>query len=229
MEAESEVQAAAAPGLFDVEGLARLLDLGGPVVVILGLLSVAALAIALTKLLQFRRTRVWSEGAAAEAVALYLTGRGSEAATRLLAEDTPLARTVATAIRGMAVGDRVSAREATEVAAMAEVSSLRGGIKALEFIAGVAPLLGLFGTVLGMITAFQALEAAGDQVDPAILAGGIWEALFTTAAGLAVAIPALALATWLGAALDRLTERMELLAGKVLTAERSASIQAAAE
>ena len=56
-------------------------------------------------------------------------------------------------------------------------------------IASLSPLLGLLGTVLGMIEAFQQMEAAGSQVDPSILSGGIWQALLTTAVGLAVAIP----------------------------------------
>lgn len=63
------------------------------------------------------------------------------------------------------------------------------GLRPLEVIATVSPLLGLFGTVLGMIEAFRAMEAAGAQVDPSVLSGGIWEALLTTAVGLGVAIP----------------------------------------
>ena len=59
-------------------------------------------------------------------------------------------------------------------------------------IANLSPLLGLLGTVLGMIKAFSKLESAGTKVDPTILAGGIWDALLTTAFGLSVAIPALA-------------------------------------
>ena len=65
-------------------------------------------------------------------------------------------------------------------------------MRGLEVIASLSPLLGLLGTVLGMIKAFVRLESAGTKVDPAILAGGIWEALLTTAFGLSVAIPALA-------------------------------------
>ncbi len=56
-------------------------------------------------------------------------------------------------------------------------------------MAQLAPLLGLFGTVLGMIDAFQAMQAAGGTVEASGLAGGIWKALLTTAAGLAVAMP----------------------------------------
>jgi biopolymer transport protein ExbB len=58
-------------------------------------------------------------------------------------------------------------------------------------------LLGLFGTVLGMIEAFRAMEAAGARVDPSILSGGIWQALLTTAVGLGVAIPVSIAHSWL--------------------------------
>ena len=68
------------------------------------------------------------------------------------------------------------------------ISHLRG----LEMTASVAPLMGLLGTVIGMINSFSKLSMSGTRVDPTILAGGIWEALLTTAGGLAVAIPALA-------------------------------------
>ncbi|BFM06454.1 hypothetical protein GCM10025791_10230 [Halioxenophilus aromaticivorans] len=70
-------------------------------------------------------------------------------------------------------------------------------LRILEVIATLAPLLGLFGTVLGMIEAFQAMEAAGSNVNPAVLSGGIWQALLTTAVGLAVAIPVSLLHSWL--------------------------------
>lgn len=73
----------------------------------------------------------------------------------------------------------------------------------LEVIAVTAPLLGLLGTVLGMVEAFKAMEAAGAQVDPAVLSGGIWKALLTTAVGLAVAIPTALSNSWF----ERRTER----------------------
>ena len=61
----------------------------------------------------------------------------------------------------------------------------------LEIIAQVSPLIGLLGTVIGMIDSFNELELGGSLVDPSILAGGIWTALLTTAMGLIVAIPTL--------------------------------------
>ncbi len=79
---------------------------------------------------------------------------------------------------------------------------LESGFRLLESVAQLAPLLGLFGTVLGMISAFQALQEAGAQVDPSILAGGIWVALLTTAVGLAVAMPTSVVLSWLEARMD---------------------------
>ena len=78
-------------------------------------------------------------------------------------------------------------------------------------ISNIAPLLGLLGTVIGMITAFSKLEESGSRVDPAILAGGIWEALLTTAFGLIVAIPALAAFYWLDGRVDNVREDMRHL------------------
>ena len=94
------------------------------------------------------------------------------------------------AIRGSLRRDLSEAMVREEVARLAgdRLEGLRAYLRPLEVIAGVAPLLGLFGTVLGMISAFQQLEQAGSQVNPAVLSGGIWEALLTTAVGLAVAI-----------------------------------------
>jgi biopolymer transport protein ExbB len=73
------------------------------------------------------------------------------------------------------------------------------GFRALDAVAQLGPLLGLFGTVLGMIEAFRAMQGAGAAVDPGVLAGGIWTALLTTAVGLAVAMTTSALLTWLEA------------------------------
>jgi biopolymer transport protein ExbB len=77
------------------------------------------------------------------------------------------------------------------------LARIEGGFRLLDSIAQIAPLLGLFGTVLGMIDAFRALQEAGQSVDPSALAGGIWVALLTTAAGLAIAMPTTLALTWL--------------------------------
>jgi biopolymer transport protein ExbB len=90
-----------------------------------------------------------------------------------------------TAMRGLNhpnLGQDVVREDVLRVAA-AQTQALNRYLRGLDAIATLAPLLGLLGTVLGMINAFQALEAAGGRADPAQLAGGIWEALLTTAFG----------------------------------------------
>ena len=72
-----------------------------------------------------------------------------------------------------------------------ETEKMQRFMPTLEVIAQVSPLIGLLGTVIGMIDSFNELELGGSLVDPSILAGGIWTALLTTAMGLIVAIPAL--------------------------------------
>ncbi len=93
----------------------------------------------------------------------------------------------------------------TEVWRMArlQVSKLSDYLKVLEVVATVAPLIGLLGTVLGMVEAFKAMEVAGANVNPAVLSGGIWKALLTTAVGLIVAIPAFIIHSWF----DRKSEK----------------------
>ena len=72
-----------------------------------------------------------------------------------------------------------------------ETEKLNRFMPTLEIIGQVSPLIGLLGTVIGMIDSFNELELGGSLVDPSVLAGGIWTALLTTAMGLIVAIPAL--------------------------------------
>jgi biopolymer transport protein ExbB len=111
-----------------------------------------------------------------------------------------------------------AAREETTRIAKAALADARRGLRALELIAAIAPLIGLLGTVLGMIEAFQALQAAGNRADPAALAGGIWQALLTTAAGMAVAIPAAMAHSWFESVVDRVQADLEDLATRVFVA-----------
>lgn len=172
---------------------ASLIETGGPVVTILLLLSVFALAIVLAKLMQFTAAGVGNRRAAREALAELRKGQAGAAFRRASESRNPAAAVIAHGLGGLARGipeNRV--REDCYGEAQIRIEALRGWMRPLEVIATLAPLLGLFGTVLGMIDAFAQLEAAGSQVDPSILSGGIWEALLTTAVGLAVAIPTVA-------------------------------------
>jgi len=179
------------------DALGGLAALGGPVVVLLLVMSVAALAIVLGKLWEFRHLRP-AERALAEGARALRAGRDPGPAW---AGGLPFAADLAPLVTARLPGPE--ARQSGEARLAARAAELAGGLRALEAIALAAPLLGLFGTVLGMIDAFRAVEAAGATVDPADLAGGIWVALTTTAVGLAVALPVQLVLTALESRLDR--------------------------
>jgi biopolymer transport protein ExbB len=82
------------------------------------------------------------------------------------------------------------------------------GLRTLGILGNTAPLLGLLGTITGMIKAFMVIEQAGGKVDAQALAGGIWEAMITTGVGLAVAIPLLILLHFLEGGVERRAQRL---------------------
>jgi len=95
-----------------------------------------------------------------------------------------------------------------------QLSRLKRGLKPLQSVVTVAPLLGLMGTVYGMIASFQSLGATGDKVE--ILSKGIYEALVTTAAGLTIAIPFLFIYQWLNHRVDEIGENLNRQAAAFL-------------
>ena len=109
-------------------------------------------------------------------------------------------------------------REEVQRVAADDMERLRAHLRTLEVIGAVSPLLGLFGTVLGMIEAFRQMERAGASVDPSTLSGGIWQALLTTGVGLAVAIPTVLAFQWLDRRAERHAHRIEDTVTQVFTA-----------
>ncbi|MEL6288698.1 MAG: MotA/TolQ/ExbB proton channel family protein [Pseudomonadota bacterium] len=107
--------------------------------------------------------------------------------------------------------------EDAERVAMDQLARVRRYLRVLDSIAQIAPLLGLFGTVIGMMSAFQALQTSGADADPAVLAGGIWVALITTAVGLAVAIPTSFALYWFEGRIDAETTIIESLVTSLFT------------
>ncbi len=180
-----------------LEGLRQIADLGGPVVMILLAVSVVTLATILYKLWQFFAVGVGRHRALKEAVAAWDEGDRSAALRALKRSRSYLAPVIEMAFAA-------EPQDAKRLEAEAEVrfARLEGGFRLLDSVAQLAPLLGLFGTVLGMIDAFQSLQEAGAQVDPSLLAGGIWVALLTTAAGLAVAMPTAMVLSWFEGRMD---------------------------
>jgi biopolymer transport protein ExbB len=100
--------------------------------------------------------------------------------------------------------------EAIENAGREEVYHLEKRLALLASVAGIAPMLGFLGTVTGMIAAFHAVEIAGGVVSPADLAGGVWEALLTTAFGLIVGIPALMIYNYFVTRVQQFVHEMEV-------------------
>lgn len=172
---------------------------------VLLLFSVTALAIILLKFFQF-----WSIGLRNTDyidVALgHLKKDETDRALSVLSEkDSPVATVLSTTIRACLSPQMRQADVEAEVKRVGsnEIRSLESWLRGLAAIAHLSPLLGLLGTVLGMISAFMELEGATTQINPALLAGGIWEALLTTAFGLTIAIPAMAAYYFLEGEVDR--------------------------
>jgi len=211
---------------FDFDPLFELLDTGGTVMWIIAILSIVALTLVIGKLLEFARSGIWRRAAAERAVAAWRRGDPETARDEAEQGRGPVVRVVASAIRGRLDPqlDNAVVREEVARQGAARLERLRSGLRPLEVIGTLAPLLGLLGTVLGMIDAFRALEAAGSRVDPAVLSGGIWVALLTTAGGLSVAIPAVAAHVWLERQVESVHHAMQDAATRIFTsAEESAT------
>ncbi|MEL7466437.1 MAG: MotA/TolQ/ExbB proton channel family protein [Pseudomonadota bacterium] len=200
--------------------------LGGPAIWAIAGLSVAALALILWKAWRLALVGAWSRGRAGEAVAAAVAGRTEEALAVVEGRSGVRSQLVAAAIAARRDMPEPAAREEVARVAKGLLAEARSGLRGLELISTIAPLLGLLGTVLGMIAAFQALQEAGARADPAALAGGIWEALLTTAAGMAVAIPASAALVWFESVIDRLRLDMEDAATRIFTASAATSTSA---
>ncbi|WP_186395850.1 MotA/TolQ/ExbB proton channel family protein [Stappia sp. TSB10GB4] len=207
------------------------LELGGPVVALLAALSVVALAVVILKLAQFWLERVGRPGRAEAAVRLWGHGRHREAWQALGDIRSASEEAVAIALQAGEAGtvDKALVEEEIARAATRRLHGFNRGMKALDAIAQIAPLLGLFGTVLGMIEAFQKLQEAGNAVDPSLLAGGIWVALLTTAAGLAVAMPVSLVVTFLESRIEDEKVAIETLASAVLLQQARGARAAAAD
>jgi biopolymer transport protein ExbB len=191
---------------------------GGPILAVLALLSLIATTIIVAKLVQLRGV-VSGARRRAEAIELWRGGKRLEAEQALERGDAPADRVTRYAMRGLAEGRGGAALDAElERRGNEEVEGMSRHLRTLDVIAMVSPLLGLLGTVLGMIQSFQELELAQGSANASVLAGGIWQALLTTAAGLIVAIPAALAANLLAARADRARFQIENTVGQLYDA-----------
>ena len=200
-----------------MEQLMTFISRGGPAMWVIAALSVVTVALILWKIWRLMRAGAWSGTASAQAVDLWCAGQAEAALAAISDRDSLRAKLVRAAIGARRDLPESAAREETERQARGLLGETRRGLRALELISTIAPLLGLLGTVLGMIAAFQTLQEAGARADPSALAGGIWEALLTTAAGMGVAIPAGVALVWFESVADRVQADMEDAATRIFT------------
>ncbi|WP_299470967.1 MotA/TolQ/ExbB proton channel family protein [uncultured Roseibium sp.] len=213
-----------------VESSSSWLELGGPVVLVLLGISVLALAVILAKAFQFSSARVGRHVLVRQAVTMWRTGDRAKAAQVLLKDRSLSAGLVRSAMDAIQMLDNQplssQERDIREERLREEISAraadrlfgLASWLKALDLVTQIAPLLGLFGTVLGMIETFQTLQESGASANPGALAGGIWVALLTTACGLAVAIPVSVAVTWFETRLEKERAALEILLTGIFTA-----------
>ncbi|MEM1173730.1 MAG: MotA/TolQ/ExbB proton channel family protein [Pseudomonadota bacterium] len=166
--------------------LSQFYDLGGPVLLLLLIISICTLTLVIYKILQYRNQKVGSRADIEAAARQFKSGDRSAARQTLKASPHFLAPVF---VMATTVVPGQESKALLEAEAELKLAPLESGFRFLDNVAQFSPLLGLLGTVIGMIEAFQALQDAGAQVDPSALAGGIWVALLTTAAGLAVTMP----------------------------------------
>mgnify|MGYP001418082739 FL=1 len=180
--------------------LADFFELGGPVVVLLIVVSVITLTIILFKIFQFTASAVGNNQVLYSELRKLVTASEDQVARTLTGSRNIFAPMILDATN---CDKTEEAFKRLQAAAEIRFVKLESGLRFLDTVVQLAPLLGLFGTVLGMIEAFQALQAAGTQVDPSLLAGGIWVALLTTAVGLIIAIPTAMSLAWLESRVEK--------------------------
>ncbi len=188
-----------------------LIQKGGPMMYLIILSSIIAFGVVLERIYHLSRARVDSNRFMDQVTSVLKRNKIIEAIEMCNATPGPIAHIVKA---GILKHDRSKPeiKEAVEEAAQLEIPRLEKHMPVLATIAHVAPLLGLLGTVTGMIKSFQVIQQkaiAMSPVNPGDLAGGVWEALLATLAGLSVAIPTYVAYNYLVSQVDSLVFDME--------------------
>ena len=185
----------------------EIVKAGGWLMLPILLCSVVALAIVAERLWTLQRRRVAPDDLLARVWKRHQVHALDEYEINQLRDSSPLGRVLAAGLLNHAHSREVM-KESVEAAGRQVVMELERYLNSLGTIASITPLLGLLGTVIGMIKVFSAITAEGVG-NPTVLAGGISEALITTATGLAVAIPALMFYRFFRGRVDELVMVME--------------------
>jgi len=191
------------------------LSVGGPALWVIFGISIVLVTVGLWKFWHLIKLGAWNKKQADEILKLWLEKKVEPVdANQQNIRAKILGQTI------LAISDKNYTKEMVreECVRLAnnDLKEARRGLRVIDLIITIAPLVGLLGTVLGMIEAFQALQDSGAQADPSALAGGIWEALLTTAAGMGIAIPASILLSWYDSVVDNVQADIENLATQAI-------------
>ena len=188
---------------------------GGVIMWMILACSILALSVVIDRSIVIRRAKINVPAFMVRLRGLIKKRDISGAVSVCMQENSPIANIIRRGLKKYKYGhDRV--KESIENAGKQEISKLEKGLPILASIAGIAPLLGFLGTVTGMITAFMTIEDLAGAANPSDLAGGIWEALLTTASGLIVGIPSLAFYNYFANRVKKLVGDMETVANDVV-------------
>ena len=185
---------------------------GGPVVWILLVYSIIAFAIVLERSLHFFRIGRLPRNFSSN---LQLASTGEDVQSLIKGLGGP----EVAILRGLLHAHKQGVMDLVRVASRIgswELQRMQRGFRTLNILGDTAPLLGLFGTIIGMIKAFMVIDDMGGKVDAQVLAGGIWEAMLTTGVGLAVALPIMFLLHWLEGRADRHSHAMQNYASMLI-------------
>ena len=195
--------------------LLSVLAKGGWLMIFIGIFSLIAVGIFIERLMVLRKAKI-NLNAFLIKIRQYITKQDYENAL-IICSNTPgpISNVLEKGIR-LRGQSREEIKDAIESAGRAEIYQLEKGFAALATISGVAPLTGFLGTVTGMIQAFMRIQELGGNVNATVLAGGIWEALITTAAGLLVGILTLLAYNFLVTKVQRLVFELEVSSTNLL-------------
>lgn len=188
---------------------------GGPLMWPILFCSIIALAIAIERFISLRRANIDTREFMDTVRQVLRQNRIQEAVEICDETDAPVARILKAGILKHNRG-KAEIREAIEDAGHLEVPRLERYLSALATCANIAPLLGLLGTVAGMIRAFAQIEHKQGQVTPSDVAGGINNALITTAAGLSVAIPTLVVYNYFVSRVENMVLEIEVSSSELV-------------
>jgi biopolymer transport protein ExbB len=198
-----------------MRSLPFLLSHGGPMLWLILLASAVAIVVFVERFLHCHRAQINSIEFLNGVRTVLKRNNVVEALSICDATPGPVSRLVKTAILNRDQG-RERVREALEEAGLAEVPRLEEKLNLLATIAQITPLLGLLGTVLGFIQTFNLMQSQGLHAHVGLLATGIWQALISAAAGLAVAIPAHAGYNYLVSRVNAIVLDMERAATEIV-------------